>query len=88
MNDVTQVLQRIEIEGGAAADEMLPLVDDQLRRMAASRMVGERPDHTLSATALVHEAYVRLVDSPQERSLAYGSNACGENAASATANVQ
>src|SRR5262249_4556251 len=48
-----------------ALDRMLPLVYDELRRMAARRLSGERPDHTLQPTALVHEAYLRLVD--QER---------------------
>lgn len=70
MSDVTQILERIEIKGTAATGELLPLVYDQLRRIAASRMAGERPDHTLSATALVHEAYMRLVDSPQQRTWA------------------
>lgn len=68
MSEVTQILRRIEIDGTGAADELLPLVYDQLRRLAASRMSGERVEHTLSATALVHEAYVRLVDTDQARS--------------------
>lgn len=67
MSDVTQALQRIEAEAAGAADELLPLVYEELRQMASARMVRERLDHTLSATALVHEAYVRLVDSTQER---------------------
>lgn len=52
------------IESGdqQASDELLPLVYEELRKLAAARMVSERPDHTLQATALVHEAYVRLVD--------------------------
>ena len=66
MNEVTQVLRRIDADP-ARAQELLPLVYDELKRVAALRMGSERVDHTLSATALVHEAYVRLVDSPQER---------------------
>ena len=61
MNDVTRILR--EIESGAAADssdELLPLVYDQLRQMAAAKMAHERADHTLDATSLVHEAYLRL----------------------------
>ncbi len=65
MSDVTQILQRIETGDAAAAKDLLPLVYDELRKLAAARMVAERPDHTLQATALVHEAYVRLVDQDQ-----------------------
>ena len=61
MNDVTRVLEAIESGNAGAANELLPLVYDQLRREAQRRMAGERPDHTLQATALVHEAYLRLV---------------------------
>ncbi|GAB5405834.1 MAG: ECF-type sigma factor [Aureliella sp.] len=61
MSDVTQVLNRIDAGDQAAANELLPLVYDQLRQLAAARMSGERSDHTLQATALVHEAYMRLV---------------------------
>lgn len=67
MNEVTQVLRRIDGDPSTAIRELLPLVYDELKRVAASRMAGERVDHTLSATALVHEAYARLVDSPQQR---------------------
>lgn len=68
MSDVTKILSRIEAGDTAAAEKLLPLVYDQLRQLAAARMVGERPDHTLQGTALVHEAYLRLVGSPGERS--------------------
>ena len=61
MSDVTQILQAIEKGDPHAAKQLLPLVYDELRRLAAARMAGERPDHTLDATALVHEAYIRLV---------------------------
>jgi RNA polymerase sigma factor (TIGR02999 family) len=62
MSDVTQILSKIESGDPNASDQLLPLVYEELRKLAAARMSGERPDHTLSATALVHEAYVRLVD--------------------------
>lgn len=65
MSDVTQILQRIESGDAAAAKDLLPLVYDELRKLAAAKMIAERPDHTLHATALVHEAYVRLVDQDQ-----------------------
>lgn len=55
------------IESGdpQATEQLLPLVYDELRKLAAARMAGERPGHTLQATALVHEAFLRLVDAPQ-----------------------
>jgi RNA polymerase sigma factor (TIGR02999 family) len=62
MSEVTQILSKIESGDEKASEELLPLVYDELRKLAAARMISERPDHTLSATALVHEAYVRLVD--------------------------
>jgi RNA polymerase sigma factor (TIGR02999 family) len=63
MSDVTQILQQIESGNQESSRQLLPLVYDELRRLAAARMANERDDHTLQATALVHEAYVRLVDS-------------------------
>jgi RNA polymerase sigma factor (TIGR02999 family) len=65
MKDVTQILSRIESGDPSAADQLLPLVYDELRRLAAQRLSQEKPGQTLQATALVHEAYVRLVDSEQ-----------------------
>src|SRR5262245_51323844 len=62
MADITQILASIELGDPKAADQLLPLVYDELRRLAAARMAAESPDNTLQATALVHEAYVRLVD--------------------------
>lgn len=62
MNDVTQILDRIEAGDARAAEALLPLVYDELRKLAAARMVQENPDQTLTPTGLVHEAYVRLVD--------------------------
>ena len=65
MSDVTQILQQIERGDPAATERLLPLVYDELKRLAATKMLSERPDHTLQATALVHEAYLRLVDARQ-----------------------
>jgi DNA-directed RNA polymerase specialized sigma24 family protein len=59
MSDVTQLLAAIEQGDQRAADELLPLVYEELRRLARARMASERAGHTLSATALVHEAYLR-----------------------------
>jgi RNA polymerase sigma factor (TIGR02999 family) len=61
MNDVTQILCAIEQGDVKAADELLPLVYEELRRLAAHKMSQEPPGQTLQATALVHEAYIRLV---------------------------
>lgn len=65
MGDVTLILSQIERGDGVSAERLFPLVYDELKRIAASKMLGERSDHTLQATALVHEAYVRLVDVEQ-----------------------
>ena len=62
MNDVTQILSRIEDGDGKAAEELLPLVYEELRKLAAAKLANEKPGQTLQATALVHEAYIRLVD--------------------------
>ena len=62
MNDVTQILEAIERGDGRAAADLLPLVYDELRRLAAQRLAQEQPGQTLQATALVHEAFIRLVD--------------------------
>jgi RNA polymerase sigma factor (TIGR02999 family) len=61
MPDVTQILHAIDSGDARAASELLPLVYDELRKLAAARMNGEWAGHTLQATALVHEAYLRLV---------------------------
>ena len=63
MSDVTRILAAIEKGDARAADELLPLVYEELRRLAAQKMSQERPGQTLQATALVHEAYIRLVGS-------------------------
>jgi RNA polymerase sigma factor (TIGR02999 family) len=65
MSEVTRILGRIETGDPNATDELLPLVYDELRRLAAQNLAGENPGHTLQATALVHDAYVRLVDVDQ-----------------------
>jgi len=62
MTDVTQILSQIEQGDPAAAERLLPLVYDELRKLAAGKLANEKPGHTLQATALVHEAYIRLVD--------------------------
>jgi RNA polymerase sigma factor (TIGR02999 family) len=61
MPDVTRILQSIEAGDPKAAEELLPLVYDELRKLAAAKMAQETPGQTLQATALVHEAYLRLV---------------------------
>jgi RNA polymerase sigma factor (TIGR02999 family) len=63
MSDVSRILSAIEQGDPSAASQLLPLVYDQLRRLAGAQMAREKPGHTLDATALVHEAYIRLVDS-------------------------
>jgi RNA polymerase sigma factor (TIGR02999 family) len=65
MSDVTQILSAIEAGDPAAAAELLPLVYDELRKLAAARLAEEKPGQTLQATALVHEAYLRLVGGSQ-----------------------
>src|SRR6476660_5612514 len=65
MNDVTQILNAIEQGNPQAAEQLLPLVYDELRKLAAQKLAQEKPGQTLQATALVHEAYVRLVDPDQ-----------------------
>ena len=62
MSDVTRILESIEQGNPQVADELLPLVYDELRKLAAARMARENPGHTLQPTALVHEAWLRLVD--------------------------
>ena len=62
MNEVTRILAAIEQGDPQAAEQLLPLVYDELRTLAAQRLAQEKPGQTLQATALVHEAYLRLVD--------------------------
>jgi RNA polymerase sigma factor (TIGR02999 family) len=62
MTDVTQILSEIEQGDPAAAQQLLPLLYDELRRLAVQKLDHEKPGQTLQATALVHEAYIRLID--------------------------
>jgi RNA polymerase sigma factor (TIGR02999 family) len=62
MSEVTQILSAIDQGDPQAAERLLPLVYDELRRLAAANLAQEKPGHTLQPTALVHEAYLRLVD--------------------------
>ncbi len=61
MPEVTQILSRIEAGDPSAAEQLLPLLYDELKKLAAHRLAHEKPGQTLQATALVHEAYLRLV---------------------------
>jgi RNA polymerase sigma factor (TIGR02999 family) len=63
MSDVTQILSRLDSGDRSASAELLPLVYDELRKLAAAKLAQEKPGQTLQATALVHEAYLRLVGS-------------------------
>jgi RNA polymerase sigma factor (TIGR02999 family) len=65
MSDVTRILSAIEQGDPSAAGQLLPLVYEELRKLAAQRLAAEKPGQTLQATALVHEAYLRLVDVDQ-----------------------
>jgi RNA polymerase sigma factor (TIGR02999 family) len=67
MNDVTCILSAIEQGDPQASEQLLPLVYDELRKLAAQKLAQERPGQTLQATALVHEAYLRLVDTEKVR---------------------
>ena len=67
MHEVTQILSAIERGDPQAAEQLLPLVYDELRKLAAQRLINEKPGQTLQATALVHEAYVRLVGAGQSQ---------------------
>src|SRR5215813_8524182 len=66
MSDVTQILERVEKGDGKAAEELLPLVYEELRKLAAARMALEPVGQTLQPTALVHEAWLRLVRTPDQ----------------------
>ncbi len=74
MSDVTQIIASMRHGEPYAADELLPLVYDELRQLAAQKMAREKTGHTLDATGLVHEAYLRLVGRPQHA--ASGSEVC------------
>src|SRR5262245_52811567 len=65
MTDVTRILTAIEQGDPSAAEQLLPVVYDELRKLAAQKLAQEKPGQSLEATALVHEAYLRLVDVQQ-----------------------
>ena len=67
MTDVTRILSAIDQGDAQAAEQLLPLVYDELRRLAAQKFSNEKPGQTLQATALVHEAYIRLVGGDDHR---------------------
>src|SRR5437016_4565020 len=67
MSEVTRILDRAQHGDPKAAEELLPLVYDELRKLAAAKMANEIPGQTLQATALVHEAYLRLVGSQNQK---------------------
>ncbi len=67
MSDVTRILSKIESGDPLAAEQLLPLVYDELRKLAAAKLAFEKPGQTLQATALVHEAFLRLVSTPQDQ---------------------
>ena len=67
MTDLTTILAQIENGDPAAAEQLLPLVYEELRKLAAAKLANEKPGQTLQATALVHEAYVRLVDQASQQ---------------------
>ncbi len=79
-SDVTQILEAIGAGNEAAKDRLLPLVYNELRRLARARMAGERVDQTLQPTALVHEAYIRLfgTESPRWKNRAHFFNAAAQ----------
>ena len=67
MNEITRILGAIEQGDPLAAEQLLPLVYEQLRKLAALKLAQEKPGQTLQATALVHEAYLRLVDGEKDQ---------------------
>src|SRR6476646_5130875 len=67
LNEITQLLAASSAGNKDAMDSLMPLVYDELRRLAQAHLKNERPGHTLQSTALVHEAYLRLVDQKQVR---------------------
>src|SRR3954452_20331908 len=67
MTDVTRILSAIEHGDARAAEQLLPVVYDELRKLAAQKLAHEKPGQTLDATALVHEAYIRLIGASEPR---------------------
>ena len=79
MSDVTRILSQIESGDPPAAEQLLPLVYDELRKLAAAKLAHEKPGQTLQATALVHEAYLRLVGRSRSRSRSRGRGGAGQS---------
>jgi RNA polymerase sigma factor (TIGR02999 family) len=77
MSEVTDILAGIEQGDPHAAEQLLPLVYEQLRKLAAQKLAREKPGQTLDATALVHEAYLRLVENAKDESAAAGGSSWG-----------
>ena len=67
MSEVTRILKQLEKGDLSSSDELLPLVYDELRKLAAARLTQEKPGQTLQATALVHEAYLRLLGTDADK---------------------
>ena len=67
MNDVTHILKKIEFGEASAANDLLPLIYDELRRLAAQKLTKEKSAKSLQPTVLVHDAYLRLVDQEQQQ---------------------
>src|SRR5436309_11079796 len=84
MSEVTRILSAIEQGDPSAAAQLLPLVYDELRQLAAAKLAQEKPGQTLQATALVHEAYLRLVDTDQAQHW----NSCGHFFAAAAESMR
>ena len=78
MSEVTRLLDLAQAGDPKAAAGLLPLVYDELRKLAAGKMMGENPDHTLNATALVHEAYLRLTQQASFESRSHFMRAAAE----------
>jgi RNA polymerase sigma factor (sigma-70 family) len=87
MSDVTRILSQIESGDPAAAEQLLPLVYDELRKLAAAKLAHEKPGQTLQATALVHEAYLRLVGGAT-RDAGQGTSQGGEESATPSPSLQ
>ena len=78
MSDVTRILSQIESGDPAAAEQLLPLVYDELRKLATAKLAHEKPGQTLQATALVHEAYLRLVGRAGDRGQGTGDKSASD----------
>lgn len=79
MSDVTRILTAIEQGDSQAAEQLLPLVYDELRKLASAKLAYEKPGHTLQATALVHEAYLRLMGQPDGEKDRRSAGEAGQN---------